>query len=324
MSRAQDDKRKKKGIRRLDFPDEVRARFWAPVDKKEPEECWLWAGSQTAPGTPAFSYRNATYMPRRLAFAWAREWISVRREVLIHTLCSNSMCCNPRHLCIKGGQEHFWSLTEEVGGCRIWLGAMSGDKHKNGVFNFRGKKEHVGKIAFMFSRGKNQLPKKKIFRTCGDSRCVEPSHLFADDLMRHFLLKTTGPPDKTVCWHNKRTKGSSVGPTRRTAYRLFRGQGLRDGFNLIHLCEDPMCCNPWHARPVRKDLVWKALKLAGKIRNGEAAPKTILSDEGVRIARWLYDNTPMRIYDIAEIFGLEHSAMWRIVSEKRRQIKGEA
>ena len=87
----------------------------------------------------------------------------------------------------------------------------------------------------------------------------------------------------------------------------------------MNLCKDDMCCNPWHVRPVRKDLIGEARRIAGMVAKGEAAPKTILSDEGVKITRWLYHNTSMRSYDIAEIFGLEVSAMWRIVTGNRRK-----
>jgi len=79
------------------------ARFWAKVDRRGPEECWLWLGGTTV--SHGFEYGICTmagelYKPHRIAFAL--ETGAIDEALTIDHVrecgCTSKLCCNYRHM----------------------------------------------------------------------------------------------------------------------------------------------------------------------------------------------------------------------------------
>ena len=72
------------------------ARAWAKVDRRGPDECWPWTGSQSGNGYGRLSIDNgaSTVPAHRVIFAAENGFLP---PVVMHT-CDNGLCCNPAHL----------------------------------------------------------------------------------------------------------------------------------------------------------------------------------------------------------------------------------
>lgn len=75
-------------------------RFWAKVDIKGPEDCWLWLASVTSKG-----YGSFAISPKKTATAHKISWalsknngvMSDSKQHIMH-LCDVKRCVNPNHL----------------------------------------------------------------------------------------------------------------------------------------------------------------------------------------------------------------------------------
>jgi hypothetical protein len=82
-------------------------KFWALVDIKDADDCWLWKGSISG-GYGHFS-GNGVNMPAhrysyKLKYKSLSNHIGYKRMVVRH-LCGNKLCVNPKHLLI-GSQSN--------------------------------------------------------------------------------------------------------------------------------------------------------------------------------------------------------------------------
>ena len=76
--------------------DSVKARFWARVDVRGPDECWEWQAGRTK-GYGRFKSRSGPqYMAHRMSLVLAGE-IPKDGDVTDH-ICRNKACVNPKHL----------------------------------------------------------------------------------------------------------------------------------------------------------------------------------------------------------------------------------
>lgn len=71
-------------------------RFWDKVDRRDPDECWVWKAGKSAFGHGKV-WRDGRHEPaHRVAWELANGQLAGDRFVL-HS-CDNPPCCNPAHL----------------------------------------------------------------------------------------------------------------------------------------------------------------------------------------------------------------------------------
>jgi hypothetical protein len=84
-------------------------RFWSRVDKRGPDECWLWTGAAFRKSKRQMGYgRRAGSGPNtyahRVAYMLAKGPIP-KGKLVMHT-CDVPLCCNPAHLLIGTNAEN--------------------------------------------------------------------------------------------------------------------------------------------------------------------------------------------------------------------------
>lgn len=75
--------------------DEI-SRFWANVERKGPDECWLWKGAPDADGYGRMMFRYVTFKSHRLAYRI--QYGEDPGEMLVCHTCDTPACCNGVHL----------------------------------------------------------------------------------------------------------------------------------------------------------------------------------------------------------------------------------
>lgn len=70
--------------------------FWARVDKRENNQCWLWIGSITNSGYGTMEHKDFT---RKIRATHASLFIATgKMPTYVMHLCDNPPCVNPEHL----------------------------------------------------------------------------------------------------------------------------------------------------------------------------------------------------------------------------------
>ena len=71
------------------------SRFWSRVERRGPDDCWLWHGALNESGYGVGWTGERTRLAHRIAwFLTHGEWPS---DCLCHA-CDNPRCCNPAHV----------------------------------------------------------------------------------------------------------------------------------------------------------------------------------------------------------------------------------
>ena len=70
--------------------------FWAMVDRRAPDECWVWTGYCTIKGYGRTFWEGRNRGTHRIAYSLVYGQIGDGMNVLHR--CDNPPCCNPSHL----------------------------------------------------------------------------------------------------------------------------------------------------------------------------------------------------------------------------------
>ena len=71
-------------------------RFWSRVDRRGPNECWVWTGYIHPAGYGALSFHGRREYSHRVAYQMAHG--SIPNGLFVCHHCDNPPCCNPAHL----------------------------------------------------------------------------------------------------------------------------------------------------------------------------------------------------------------------------------
>ena len=90
-------------------------RFWAKVNKGEPNACWEWQGSRSKSGHGRFGKAGTPLLVHRIAYELANG--PIPEGLLVIHSCFNAPCCNPAHL--RVGTYHDNNMDTAISG-RHW------------------------------------------------------------------------------------------------------------------------------------------------------------------------------------------------------------
>lgn len=94
----------------LDYSKEIRDRFWAKVDIRNPDDCWEWKGYCKKPTDSSrlpygrFSIMGKQWGAHRFAYVLSKGEIGI--GLCVCHACDNPKCCNPSHLWVGTREEN--------------------------------------------------------------------------------------------------------------------------------------------------------------------------------------------------------------------------
>lgn len=104
---------------------DLRARFWAYVEQRGPDECWVWRRGRFANGYGQFRVGKRKMKAHRVAYQLMCGPIP-DRQILRHS-CDNPPCCNPRHLLTGTHAENSADRDSRGRANRALLPVLSGE-----------------------------------------------------------------------------------------------------------------------------------------------------------------------------------------------------
>ena len=162
---------------------------------------------------------------------------------------------------VKTPDESFnerYTINKETG-CWEWIGAVHdpNGKYPYPQFSIIGKQ--INACRFSYEKYIECFDKKlKIFHTCNNKLCVNPSHLYVDKFSKTDLQRFEESFIKgniNECWEWKGLidkKGYGfIGINQknvfahRYSYMTYKGE-IPDGLVIRHTCDNPPCVNPNH------------------------------------------------------------------------------
>jgi hypothetical protein len=75
----------------------ISERLWAKIDRRGPDDCWLWTASKTPRGYGQLAIGD--HIPARAhRLAFREGGVEIPPGMLVLHSCDTPACCNPRHL----------------------------------------------------------------------------------------------------------------------------------------------------------------------------------------------------------------------------------
>lgn len=102
-------------------PIPIAQRFWPKVDKRGPDDCWLWTGSEHGKGYGGFSYRGRSVPAQRIS--WLLEHGEPPDNLFVCHTCDVPKCVNPAHLFLG---DHQANMADMVAKGRSTYGRVGG------------------------------------------------------------------------------------------------------------------------------------------------------------------------------------------------------
>ena len=94
----------------------ILSRFWAKVDRRSADECWLWLGERNKQGYGRFT------IPGRNRMAASRAlWMLTKGdpgELFVCHSCDNPPCCNPSHLFVGTALDNTTDMIRKGRNCK--------------------------------------------------------------------------------------------------------------------------------------------------------------------------------------------------------------
>lgn len=143
------------------------------------------------------------------------------------------------------------------GGCHLWCGPMNRNQPITHRESKRKGNVSVRRQVWLYVYG--EMPKNRVFTLCGNFRCLNPEHLTSPDEVQRFWRWVNKSGGKEACWpwtgsctHGNYGAFQRADQTKsrshRFAYELTHGVVLTEEQVLMHLCDNPPCCNPKHLK----------------------------------------------------------------------------
>lgn len=146
---------------------EFQARFWSHVDRKGPDECWLW----TANVGRGYGLMQLTFMKFKMCFSAHRiSWIILHKTfppsekpMVLHSCIAAPTCCNPNHLRAGTAKENMADkMAQGRGNFAVGNRAFGCKLSESDVIEIRSllARGHMQKtIALMFGVHRQQISK---------------------------------------------------------------------------------------------------------------------------------------------------------------------
>ena len=103
------------------------ALFWAKVEKRGPDDCWLWTAGHNDKGYGSFGFRGRVQGAHRVSYILANGPIEPSSLCVMHS-CDTPLCVNPAHLSLGTRADNTRDMDRKG---RRKPGGVKGERHHN-------------------------------------------------------------------------------------------------------------------------------------------------------------------------------------------------
>ncbi len=108
----------------VNLTDKNLSRFWIKVDKKGPDDCWLWTSAVSKNGYGVVTINWKALRPHRVSYFIANgEFLT---SLMVCHRCDTKLCVNPKHLFLGTGTVNVHDMLNKGRG--RWKNVMTMEK----------------------------------------------------------------------------------------------------------------------------------------------------------------------------------------------------